>query len=332
MARRPTMHYILGLPGAGKTTVMTGRSRYEDGKTVRSSTGVLGALRLTNHVWRAVDMQFATHVDGEGQHTFVLRGGHHDLKVAPPCILVDHAVEMGRQSLPFLLSGDGRVAVLGAYHSSAAVRAPELQGPDKYGPPQRTRIKTLVAELVARGQVEHIVCDGLALLQSSGRPFVDRVMATCRVVSHVVDTPRAVCQARFRRRNEHMVAEGRLKYYPTAFNAEATWDKLDAVIAKFTARAHAVEHYVDAAAATAAIAALLHARGAAHENEESKVAAFKEGASKEGASKDGASNGEVAGHNPVAPTRRGKRARGGVAVTTPRTKRARRRRRTAART
>lgn len=212
-SERPLLHFVLGLPGAGKTT---------------ATLSVINQCRgLTNVVWGATDM------------------------TSP-----DRVREMGLQRLPFLASSPtGRVVVLGAYHTAAAKRAHELRGPDKYSPPQRTRVKTLVSELAARGTTEHIVLDGLALLKTGGKPFQDRLLAVCDVHVHVLDTVRSTCQARFQARNECMVREQRLAFYPTSFCKEATWDKIETRMCAFIKdpRVAKVHHHATATAAATAI-------------------------------------------------------------------------------
>ncbi len=70
---------------------------------------------------------------------------------------------------------------------------------------------------------------------------------------HVIDTPRDVCKERFRARNELMVSEGRLQRYPTKFDSDDTWDKVQACIDSFAEMADDVVWHADSEVCSAAV-------------------------------------------------------------------------------
>ena len=214
------LHYILGLPGAGKTT---------------TTKSVMETLDLHDFVWDVSQM------------------------TSP-----ERKAEIGKQRLSFKATPDLSIVVLGNYTTGSALIAHELAGPDKYSPPQRTRVKTLLAELAARGKTRHIVFDGLRLLSAGGKPLQDAIFATTKeVVVHHLDTPLGTCQTRFRIRNEVMVKEGRLPRYPTKFNLPATWADLRKKIDRYVGdkRVSAIHHHADSTAAAQAVKLALAGSG-----------------------------------------------------------------------
>ena len=200
---RPSLHFILGLPGAGKTT---------------ATLQVMRSLDLCEVSWRADDMTQA-----------------------------QHQKEMGSQRLTFMATKNNRVVVLGAYQTEAARRCPELRGPDKYSPPQRTRVKTIIKELAAQRKTRHILFDGLAMLKSGGKPLVEALFETCTVHVYHLKTDREVCRERFTKRNNYMVSEGRLRSFPNRFRLSSTWDTIQKRMDMFMQdkRVHVLQHYVD---------------------------------------------------------------------------------------
>ena len=208
------LHWVLGLPGAGKTTCIL---------AVRS-----GLPRMTEVAWTADDMGTE-----------------------------ERRAEMGKATIHFTATDGYSIVLLGRFEGAKAERTPELVGTDCYTSRQRNTVKALLGELASRGKTTHVILEGLILLNNKPlRTRVSDVFAS--VTSYVLGVDRGLCQTRFRERNEDMVGRGDLKFYPTKFNHEETWDRIQQRMDDWRATPGVTTaDYPDSDAASAALLAAL---------------------------------------------------------------------------
>lgn len=129
------------------------------------------------------------------------------------------AAEMGKQSIVFSATADLSIVVMGVFdHPTKA----DLSGTDLYNSAQRTRLKTVLTELDARGATRTILLEGLLLCN---KPLLARLRTlTAALHVHVMDVPAEACKRRFWARNERMVQSGALRVLPERFRTDSAWD------------------------------------------------------------------------------------------------------------
>lgn len=120
---RPRFVWLVGAPGAGKTTVAKSIRR----KHARKSP-------TTESKWNWSDM------------------GTQAL-----------ANEMGKQQIRFQVDAKGKYVELGCFEREYVRGRHGLIGTDLYSPPMRTRVKTVLTEMARRKQVTRVFCEGLTL-------------------------------------------------------------------------------------------------------------------------------------------------------------------------